>query len=62
MPVEKAGDVNPLLEAARNLGDDNDDSDENTTESDRRGEADNGIGSYERFMTTFGNPSRWAGR
>lgn len=25
-------------------------------------EVDNGVGSYERFMMSFGSPARWAGR
>lgn len=58
VPVEKAGDVNPLLEAAQNIGEKNDE--KKTVAAKEPGE--NGIGSYERFMSTFGTPQRWAGR
>lgn len=58
VPVEKAGDVNPLLEQAQQVG---------ITADNKQAESDNKpgeptVGSYERFMATFGNPRRWAGR
>lgn len=62
VPVEKAGDINPLLEAARQIGEE-DDSDDNMTAADRSPSTnENGVGSYERFMSSFGSPARWAGR
>jgi hypothetical protein len=58
VPVEKAGDMNPLLELAQAIGEppqpDEPDAKPKTTEPT--------AGSYERFMSTFGNPRRWAGR
>jgi hypothetical protein len=57
VPVEKAGDVSPLLEAAKQIGEKDDDK---TAADNTPGE--NGVGSYERFMSSFGSPARWAGR
>lgn len=59
VPVEKAGDVNPLLESAKKIGVKDDD--ENETVADRSPK-ENSNGSFERFMTSFGSPARWAGR
>jgi hypothetical protein len=62
VPVESEGDVNPLLEAARSIGEK---TDENTTDPDRptpTPPGENNVGSYERFMLSFGSPARWAGR
>jgi hypothetical protein len=61
VPVEKAGDVNPLLEAAQQIGDPVGENSQ-TNKKDADAPADNGDGSFERFMSTFGNPTRWAGR
>lgn len=61
VPVEKAGDVNPLLEAAKGIGEPPADEDDETT-ADKPGLNEPVVGSYERFMATFGTPQRWAGR
>lgn len=60
VPVESAGDVNPLLELAQQIGDETPDSDEEKPQPTPPGE--NNVGSFERFMATFGSPARWAGR
>jgi hypothetical protein len=64
VPVESAGDVNPLIDLAQKIGEDNPDSDDDSTmaASERVSQDENGVGSFERFMSTFGAPSRWAGR
>lgn len=59
--MEKAGDVNPLLEAANKIGDENQQSDEQTAQQ-QPGVVDPQPGTYERFMSSFGSPQRWAGR
>ncbi len=59
VPVEKAGDVNPLLEAANQVGIDKSDEEKQAEPAAQSGPQ---VGSYERFMSTFGNPARWAGR
>lgn len=61
VPVEKAGDVNPLLEQAQQVGVD-EASDQDVTARGRDTVNDPPVGSYERFMSSFGNPARWAGR
>lgn len=58
VPVEKAGDVNPLLDAAKEIGETPSDNEQKAAE----GPDENSIGSYERFMSSFGSPTRWAGR
>ncbi len=58
VPVEKEGDVNPLLEQAQTIGLDPSDEKKETTPA----KAEPKVGSFERFMSTFGNPGRWAGR
>lgn len=62
VPVEKAGDVNPLLEAAQQIGQEprSDEEIEASRHEQRVNEPK--VGSYESFMSTFGNPQRWAGR
>ncbi len=60
VPVEKAGDVNPLLEAASKVG--MDDSSDEEKQADKSPSNEPAVGSYERFLSTFGNPARWAGR
>jgi hypothetical protein len=53
--------VNPLLEHAQNVG-------EPMTDEDKKNDEQNpsvnepAVGSYERFMHSFGSPQRWAGR
>lgn len=61
VPVEKAGDVNPLLEAAQQIGMDAR-SDEEREAARKEIVNEPKVGSYESFMSTFGNPQRWAGR
>jgi hypothetical protein len=61
VPVESAGDVSPLLEAAKTIGDPPTDEDDETTAA-KPGVNEPVVGSYERFMSTFGTPQRWAGR
>lgn len=56
VPVEKAGDVNELLENAKKIGEPDDE-----RESQQQGPKEPEIGSFERFMSVFGNPARWAG-
>lgn len=58
--MEKAGDVNPLLEAANKVGLEASDEEKQAEQSATTGEPN--VGSYERFMSTFGSPARWAGR
>lgn len=61
VPVEKDGDVSPLLDAAKAIGEPAED--RHMTPSDRPGSVNEpAAGSYERFMSTFGSPARWAGR
>jgi hypothetical protein len=72
VPVEKAGDMNPLLESAKEIG--LTDVEQNRVEQQTQIPAietfdpehppipDNGNASFERFMGTFGSPGRWAGR
>lgn len=70
VPVEKQGDVNPLLEAAQQLGDDSITGDHETQtpatdaafDPENPPMPDNGVASVERFMSSFGAPARWAGR
>lgn len=60
VPVEKAGDVNPLLEQAQKIGEPPTDDEKHAAANGAVNEP--AVGSYERFMATFGNPQRWAGR
>jgi hypothetical protein len=68
VPIEKEGAVNPLLEAAKTIGDSSDDKpaaptkDNGPFDPEAPPEVDNGTASFERFMTSFGSPKRWAGR
>lgn len=63
VPVEQAGDVNPLLEAAKTIGDPPTEDQEDMPDTDKRPAVNEPVvGSYERFMSTFGTPQRWAGR
>jgi hypothetical protein len=70
VPVEKAGDVNPLLEAAKTIGESTSGDDTQPTQRNNKSInawehpelVDNGDASYERFMASFGSPARWAGR
>jgi len=72
VPVEKAGDVNPLLEVAQNIGEPAENDGEQKTTAARQNKSvnawehpelvDNGDASFERFMASFGSPARWAGR
>lgn len=57
VPVEKKGDPNLLLQQAQQIGEGvfGGNNDEAPSASD----ADNG--SFERFMSSFGSPQRWAG-
>lgn len=57
--VEKEGDKNPLLESALKIGEDETDSDDNDAPAKPLNDPD--VGSYERFMSTFGSSARWAG-
>jgi hypothetical protein len=69
VPVEKAGDVNPLLDAAKSIGDPVEENSSTATakkntepfDPEAPPEVDNGDASFERFMTSFGSPKRWAG-
>lgn len=56
MPVERAGDSSPLLEAAQAIGEPVKDSSSEPTSNEPA------EGSFERFLNSFGNPARWAGR
>ena len=58
VPVENAGDESPLLDAARVIGL------EGTQKTEEHESTPNEPqpGSFERFMTSFGSPARWAGR
>jgi len=58
--MEKAGDVNPLLEWAKSIGEPA--SDEDETAATKASSTEPRVGSYEQFMSTFGSPARWAGR
>ena len=74
VPVEKAGDMNPLLESAKEIG--LSDADIEHRDNNRQKQTvpaapfdpehppipDNGNASFERFMGSFGSPKRWAGR
>lgn len=67
VPVENAGDVNPLLEAAKSIGNIEDNQPQKRNNAainawDSPEKVDNGDASYERFMASFGSPRRWAGR
>ncbi len=60
--------MNPLLETAKLIGvPDEADQDRDTTDRPQdykttpAAEYDPPVGSYERFMNSFGNPKRWAG-
>lgn len=60
VPMDKAGDVNPLLEAANQIGvDASTDEEKEAAQATATGEPT--TGSYERFMMTFGSPKKWAG-
>jgi hypothetical protein len=69
VPVEKAGDVNPLLEAAKDIGTEFGDKQQTETavsnapfdpENPPMPNVQNGT--FERFMGSFGSPKKWAGR
>lgn len=68
VPVESEGAVNSLLEAAKSIGEPVEDQPSLPTKStgpfdpENPPEVDNGNASFERFMTSFGAPKRWAGR
>ncbi len=72
VPVEQAGQSSPLLDAAASIGDAFRTSTSTSTgtgtgRQDQLAETpparpEPQPGSYERFMSTFGNPTRWAGR
>lgn len=72
MPVESKGDTNPLLEAAQEIGQQVAEvrvSGDSKVSVQVQGKAtvqqsapEPNIGSYEAFMSSFGNPKRWAGR
>jgi hypothetical protein len=73
VPVEKAGDMNPLLESAKEIGlteaeqkylDDTSQPipDNKPFDPENPPIPDNGNASFERFMGSFGSPKRWAGR
>jgi hypothetical protein len=69
VPMEKAGDVNPLLEAAQQIGmegvqnAEGDDSKPNLDTFDPENPPiPSKVNSFEGFMGSFGSPARWAGR
>lgn len=55
VPVEKAGETSPLLEAAREIGVG---PDKSTKDRPVAGTAEPATGSYESFMSTFGRSLR----
>jgi hypothetical protein len=56
--VEHAGDVSPLLDQAQLIGMPGADKDD----APERGSTNEPTtGSFERFLTSFGSPARWAG-
>jgi len=57
--VESEGAVNPLLEAAEQIGRQ---PDEKQQQGGGSNAADPKPGSFETFMASFGSPKRWAGR
>jgi hypothetical protein len=68
VPVERAGDVSPLLDAALSIG--LEQKPEQKTENLPAGQLDfdpenppmpNRDNSFEGFMGSFGSPGRWAG-
>lgn len=60
VPMESAGAVNELLEAAKTIGLDARTDEEKDTAPAVKGEP--AVGTYEKFMMSFGAPQRWAGR
>jgi len=56
VPVENAGDTNQLLREAMRIGQESDEEDADPAHPEPA------VGSFERFMSTFANPNRWAGR
>lgn len=63
VPVEKAGDVNRLLENAQNVGMSEAEIERlaELAEAEKATPKANEVGSFERFMSSFGSPGRWAG-
>lgn len=59
VPIEKAGDVNELLESAKKIGEPPSDEEK---EAAKQPVNEPAIGSFEKFMATIGNPSKWSGR
>jgi hypothetical protein len=68
VPVEKAGDMNPLLEEAQKIGlDGAAETEEGTAAATEAFDPENPpmpskVNSFEGFMGSFGSPARWAGR
>jgi hypothetical protein len=65
VPVETKGDVSPLMDAALLIGVNDTavvDSEDIPTQTQKVRVAEPNVGSYEAFMTSFGAPTRWAGR
>lgn len=66
VPVEKAGDVSPLMDAAEQIGVDAQMEKKSDANSMQEFDPENppmprNQNSFEGFMGTFGSPSRWAG-
>lgn len=69
VPMASEGQVNELLESAKQIGEDVSATEEKTTTGkpgadwspEKDNGADNSVGSFERFRSSFGNPARWAG-
>lgn len=55
VPVEKAGDTSPLLEAAQGIGVA---PDKSTEDRPAGGASEPAVGSYESFMSSFGRSLR----
>lgn len=70
--MAEAGDVNELLEHAKQIGEEQPTDEQQPTKTAPPKSApfdpenppipDNGNASFERFMGSFGTPTRWAGR
>lgn len=61
MPVDTEGATSPLMEQAELIGELQSPEDR-ATETKPAAPAEPNIGSYEAFLSTLGNPRRWAGR
>lgn len=56
----QAENVNEIIESAQRIGEDDRSAEER--EAQQQSVVDPPNGSFERFMGSFGNPQRWAGR